>query len=134
MPPATKTPPADPAADASKATAQSPNDLVRVYNRSRKQFTHSVYPKPGEDRSAQVDYISAPNAFITIPRWLADLWVKNYPAEMLPGDSALKTLDAGAAELLEAKEKLAAFELEKAALADELAETKRQLAEARGSG
>lgn len=126
-----------PAGDDASKSAQSPNDMVRVYNRSRKQFTHSIYPKTLGDgsKTLQVDYISAPNAFCTIPRWIADLWVKGYPNEMLPGDDALRTIDAGAAELADMKEQMAKLDAEKKDLEAQLAAAKAQLAgDATGGG
>lgn len=131
MPPADSTDSAastPPAGDDASKSVQSPSDMVRVYNRSRRQFTHSVYPKAGEDRSRQVDYVSAPNAFCTVPRWIADLWVKGYPDDMLPGDDAMRTIDAGAAELQDMKEQLAKLDAEKKDLEAQLAAAKAQLA------
>jgi len=127
-PPKASTPSTPPAGDdASKAAAQSPSDLVRVYNRSRRIFTHEVYKNDQAGREA-AKYVAMPNTFVTIPRWLADIWVKGYPDELLPGDSALKAIDAGAAELAEATEKNRLLEQEKAALQAELAEARKQLA------
>lgn len=126
------TPPAPDAAGQTKDNAkQSPEDLVRVYNRSRRQFTDKV--EDGDEAGRKPGrFISPPNAFCTIPRWLADKWIAGYPDDFLPGDSALKTLDSGAAELIAATEKIKALEDEKAALQLDLEETKKQLAEALG--
>lgn len=132
----TKTPPAVPAAGAPKDNAakpveQKPEDMVRVYNRTRKQFSHEVYKDDADGRAA-AKYLSAPASFVTIPRWLAEKWLGMFPEELLAGDDALKAIDPNQSELIALKEKGAQLESDKAQLDAEVAELKKQLAEARG--
>lgn len=122
-----------PGAQAASAPAQTPTDLVRVFNKSKKPFTHEIYK--GDARGFDpARHISAPQAFATVPRWLAELWLSGYPEDFIAGDDALRSLDPAQGELIAAKEKAATLEAEKASLQAELDEAKRLLAAATGGG
>lgn len=113
--------------------AEQPDDnetLVRVYNQSAKQYTHEVYKDDARGFPA-AKYISAPKAFITVPAWLAKKWCGWFPGDLLPGDDALRAIDSSAADLAESKEKVAALEEQRAALAVEVEKLKAQLASGR---
>lgn len=89
--------------------ARDPKDLeiVRVYNRARKQFRHD-------------DYLAQPSSFVEIPRWLAVKWMAMFPDDIITGEAALSNIDASAIKAAESEKKNAALEQEKAALATEL--------------
>lgn len=129
MPEATKTPAAPDAAGPSKAL--SPDDLVRVYNKAKRAFTHEIYENDKKGRKPQ-KWTAAPNAFITIPRWLAELWTGRYPEDLIPGDTALNAIDPRQAAFIAMQEKYAVLEGEKAALEAEVADLKAQLTAAQG--
>lgn len=76
--------------------------LVRVYNRGRRRFDH-------------LPYQSQPGAFVTVPRWLAKQWLRDYPGDFVAGDEALKTIDASAAALQDANAKIKQLEADLAA-------------------
>ena len=90
------------------------HELVRIYNRSRKPYTHG-------------QHVSAPNSFVTIPRWLADKWLAMFPDDFLPGDSALTAINPGQAEHIKVIEKNKALENEKKVLEEELARLRGQI-------
>lgn len=90
-------------------------ELIRVYNKTPKQYRHG-------------DHLAAPHAFTSVPRWLAKKWVAMFPDEIVSGDDAQKTVDGSNAALQAANAKAEALETEKAALADELEQTKAALA------
>lgn len=114
--------------------AESPDDNVRIYNRSRRQFAHSIYPKTLADgtKTPQVDYVSGPANFVTVPRFIAQLWLAGYPDDFVQGSDALKTIDASAAEAIQLREANANLVAEKDALAGELEAAKAQLAKLQG--
>lgn len=113
------------------AAEQSPDALVRVYNKSRKPYTHEIYLGDAAGRSP-AKHVAAPSAFTTIPRWLAEKWTKEYPEDLLPGDSALAAVDPDQANLQAEKEKSRALEQELAALKADMDELKAQLAQKQG--
>lgn len=103
-------------AEADELNKIDPKDLegVRIYNRSRKQIRHG-------------DHLSAPNSFITVPRWLATKWLDGLPDVFVSGDEALKAVDGSSARADAAEAKNAELEKEKAALALELAELRKKV-------
>lgn len=105
------------AAEAAAARARldpASNDLVRVYNRSRKQYTHDKF-------------VSAPQAFITLPRYVAEKWLSMFPEDFVAGDEALRSVDASAAEAAEQRKLNEELTKEKAALASDLEAARAQI-------
>ncbi len=109
------------------AAADSANELVRIYNRTRKIFTHEIYLNDKLGRTP-AKYSAAPNAHCTVPRWLAEMWMKMFPDEVISGDMAMRAIDGTQAALIESEEKAKRLEQEKKALEDELAEMRAKLA------
>lgn len=114
-------------APAAADQSQSPDDLVRIYNRAPKPYTHEVYENDAAKRPA-IKYVAAPNAFVTVPRWLAEKWVGMFPEDLLPGDSALKAIDPSKAAFLAVTDKNKELEAAKAGLEAELADLRAQIA------
>lgn len=120
--------------------APAANDTVRVYNKSRRQFTHEIYPdnqdgthhKGNPDGRAPAKFTSLPNAFVTVPKDVAELWLKDFPDDFVANEDALRAVDSSAADLEASKVKAAQLEGEKTQLSAEIEELKKQLAEARG--
>lgn len=79
--------------------AATPEDeeLVRVYNRSRRRFDHHPYQ-------------SFPAAFASVPRWLARKWLADWPADFVAGEDAVKSIDATRGALNEANAKIKELE------------------------
>ena len=100
-----------PAAKTEEVSAPAPR-LVRLYNKSRRQFTH---------KHEGVDYVSAPSSFASVHEEVAALWLKAFPDDFIGNEDAEKNLDAGTAE----KAKL---EADLAAAKAELEELKKQIA------
>jgi hypothetical protein len=73
-------------------------------------------------------YISAPNSFVTIPRWLATKWLAMFPNDFLPGDNALAAIDPAQSQFLAAQEKAKKLEEEKKNLQAELDALRNQIA------
>lgn len=117
----TSTTPAAPKAAvvAPAPAAAAPSDLVRVYNRSRRIFTHEIY-KNNPHGLPPCRYVAAANAHVTIPRWLAEMWMRMFPDDIISGDAAMRAVDATQADLIASEDKRKALEAEKAALEEEL--------------
>lgn len=103
-------------AEAAAAEQRDPKDLeiVRVYNRARKQFRHG-------------EFLAQPSSFVEIPRWLAVKWMAMFPDDIITGEAALSSVDASAVAAAELAKKNAALEQEKAALATELEAARAEL-------
>lgn len=119
MPPKSTKPAADDAADPKETPAVAPAATVRIYNKSRKQFSHDKH-------------LSLPNAFITVPSEVADIWLKQFPDDFVTGEVAAAEANPSGVALEAAKVKTAELESEKMQLSAEIEELKKQLAEARG--
>lgn len=89
-------------------------ELVRIYNRSRKPYTHGAH-------------ISGPNSFVTLPRWLGEKWLAMFPEDFVAGDAALASINPAQAEYLGVLEKNKKLEAEKKAMEDELAALRNQI-------
>lgn len=96
-------------------------EVVRVYNRARKQFRHD-------------NYLAQPSSFVELPRWLAVKWMAMFPEDIISGEDALKSVDASAVAAAELSKKNEALEADKAALSAELEAMRKQLAERSPAG
>jgi hypothetical protein len=104
----------EPAATAAPKPAQSPDDLIRIYNKSTKQYRHG-------------DYLSPPHAFLTVPRWLAKLWLEGYSNDFDSGDVAMQAVNGAQQALIESEDKRKQLEVEKQALSDEIEELRAKI-------
>lgn len=105
------------------------NDVtpVRVYNRGRKRYDHTVYPNDPRGFEA-TEYKLQGASHLTVPRWLADFWALRYPDDIVSGDEGAP--GEATAELNALKVKASTLEAEKAALQAELDNMKKKLAAA----
>lgn len=77
--------------------AKSIPTMTRVYNRSGRSFIHDKF-------------IAAPHTFTDVPAEVADLWLKDYPKDIIESATAQRELGGAQAELAEAKNRIAELE------------------------
>lgn len=102
---------------------------TRVYNRSRHNYIYDIYPK-NEKGYAEAHHLLAPQAFTTVPQYIADELTKKYPDDLLAGDTARAIVDPNGADAAAAAAKVAELEDEKAQLQLDVEALKAQLAAA----
>lgn len=90
------------------------NELVRIYNRATKIYSHG-------------QYVAGAQSFCTVPRWLAEKWISMFKDDILPGTDALKAIDSSAAAVLEANAKRETAEKLLINAQSEIADLKAQL-------
>lgn len=91
----------------------TPVKLVRVYNRSNQRTLTHEYEG--------TKYTAPPSAMTEVPEFVAKLWLKMFPEQIIDGGTAQRELGGAQAALNEAKLKLAEQEKELAALREQLA-------------
>ena len=84
------------------ATTQA-EPLVRIYNKR----AHSIIAGPHK---------AAPSAFSTVPRSIADAWMKQWPDGVVEASEAQKELNGANAELEVLRARVAELEKENAAI------------------
>jgi BMFP domain-containing protein YqiC len=71
----------------------SDNSTVRIYNKSRRSFLHGEHKAPA-------------NAFSEVPRKIADLWIEQFPNDVVLASDAQKEINGMATELEAARAEL----------------------------
>ena len=91
-----------------------PEESVRVYNRSTRQtFQHEV--KVGDDIKK---YAAPPSSFATVPRSVADRWMRLFPEVVIEAAVAQRELGGATAELNAARKQIADLEAQLVAAKD----------------
>lgn len=76
---------------------------VRIYNRSAHSYTHQ-HPVTGEV------FTAPPQNFAMVPSWLAELWGKMFPTELMDSAEATKNANAAGVALEAANKRVADLE------------------------
>ena len=77
----------------SNETTPKPEETVRLYNRSDREFQHGTHK-------------ARRTTFCTVPKSVADVWLKGYPNDIVLASDAQKEINGAQAELVDTKAKL----------------------------
>lgn len=90
------------------STALPPQEaeLVRLYNKTERKFTHELKLEDGSKLKCEL----APHTFGKVHRVVADLWLRMFPGEVVNDNEARESITGVRAELEEAQKRIAELE------------------------